>query len=344
MSPGERLARWFRDNARELPWRTAPRDPYRVLVSEVMLQQTQVDRVAPRFEAFLSRFPDLETLAAAGEEEVLEAWSGLGYYRRARALHRLAREAVVRGGLPSTAGELRDLPGIGPYTAAAVASLAWGERVPVLDGNVLRVGARVLGLAQDPRAPGPRRAIAAWVESLMGEVPPAVVNEALMELGATVCSPRAPGCSGCPLAAACSARASGRQEEIPPPRRTRKPEPHRWAAAVVISGTGRWLLDRVEGGPVLQGLWLPPLAMGLGEGDDPVAAAESAAGLPLERPETGDTVRHTITHRRITVVPVVWRLAGEPRISGRLWADPAAPGVPTSSLLGKLARAVDAEG
>jgi len=317
-----------------------------VLVSELMLQQTRVDRVVPRFREFLRRFPDLRSLAQVREEEVLEAWSGLGYYRRARSLHRLAREVVERGGrLPGSAAGLRELPGIGPYTAAAVASLAFGERVAVLDGNVLRVGARVLGLEGDPRRAAASGAIRTWVEALMEEAPPAVVNEALMELGATVCTPRGPDCGACPFAGECAALASGRQEAIPPPRRTRGPEAHRWAAAVVVSPSGRWLLRPVTGGAVLRGLWLPPLATGLGADVDPVAAARAAAGLPLDGGRAADPVRHSITHRRITVVPVVWRVEGEALPDGDgIWADPLEPGVPTSSLLAKLAGAVEGVG
>ena len=144
----ENLLNWYRAHARALPWRQEPRNPYHVLVSEFMLQQTQVDRVASRFVSFIARFPTFEVLAGASEEEVLEEWSGLGYYRRARMLHRLAQEVVRRPtSLPQTAAELVMLPGIGPYTAAAVASLAFGEAEPVLDGNVMRVGARVSGSA-----------------------------------------------------------------------------------------------------------------------------------------------------------------------------------------------------
>ncbi len=152
------LVEWYRANARALPWRSDSRDPFHVVVSEFMLQQTQVDRVVPRFESFVARFPNFASLAAADEDEVVEEWSGLGYYRRARMLHRLAVAVADGGGdLPNSAAGLERLPGIGPYTAAAVASLAWGEKVPVLDGNTMRVGARVLALDSDPRSAEGRR-------------------------------------------------------------------------------------------------------------------------------------------------------------------------------------------
>ncbi len=339
-----RLLRWFRAAARELPWRTEPRDPYRVLVSEFMLQQTQVERVVPRFAAFIAAFPSLGALAAAAEDEVLALWSGLGYYRRARLLHRLAREVVADGGsLERPAAELVRLPGVGPYTAAAVASLAFGERVPVLDGNTLRVGARVLGLAADPRSAPGRRRIAAWIEGLMeGAGPPGAVNEALMELGATICTPLAPGCPGCPLAIACAACAEGRPESYPPPRRRRATVALRWVAACCVDGEGRWLLRRVDEGPFLRGLWLPPLVE-LEAGADPLPEARRALHpIPAEAPAIAPTVRHSITHRRIEIVPLKFSVepAAPPADAWR-WADPSSSGLPTSSLLAKLVAALD---
>ncbi len=341
MTPARRLAQWFAKNARRLPWRTEPRDPYGVLVSELMLQQTQVARVAERYPAFLERFPSLEALAAAGEDEVVAAWSGLGYYRRARALHGLARRLSERGEeLPATARELERLPGIGPYTAAAVASLAHGEAVPVLDGNVLRVGARVLEMEGDPHSAGGRRAVAVWVRQLMVGEAPNVVNEALMELGATVCTPASPRCDECPLGGDCGARAKGRQEAIPPPRAVRAPERHRWVAAVAVDSAGRWLLRRIDEGEVLRGLWLPPLEMRATPGMEAVTAA---ALLPFAEGEgrTLPPVRHAITFRRIEVRAVVFRV-DEPMVPppGWRWENPVSVPVPTSSLLVKLHRAV----
>ncbi len=310
-----------------------------MLVSELMLQQTQVDRVVPRFVEFLARFPDLRTLAAAGEDEVVAAWSGLGYYRRARLLHRLAREVAATGGdLPTSAAELERLPGVGGYTAAAVASLAFGEPAPVLDGNVLRVGARVLGLAGDPRGAAGRAAILGWARSLLDGNPAGAVNEALMELGATLCTPTAPRCLLCPLAALCEARATGRQEQVPPPRRTRSSEAVRWVAAVVVDPTGRWLLRRVTEGPILLGLWLPPFAPLAADEDPGSAAARLVAGPLAATPGRRlRPVRHAITYRRITVEPVRFDVDEGPpgEVEGR-WESPAAAGFPTSTLLDKL--------
>ncbi len=337
MPTAERLLAWFRANARDLPWRWEPRDPYRVLVSELMLQQTQVDRVVPRFARFLERFPDLDALAEASEEEVLAAWSGLGYYRRARLLHRLARQVVAAGGeLPAAPADLRRLPGVGPYTAAAVASLAFGAAEPAVDGNVIRVASRVLASTKDGRTAAGRREVERWVSSLYPDGAPGPINEALIELGATVCLAVAPRCSACPLAPECRASAEGRPEAYPAPRRRRGPVRLTWVAACCVDRTGRWLLRRVDEGPILRGLWLPPLAE-LVDGESPADRARTLVPLPLAAPPMQlEAVRHAITHRRIQVLPVLLRVAaGQGRVGGR-WVDPDDLRLPTSSLLEKL--------
>lgn len=336
------LVEWFRSNARSLPWRTVPRDPYRSLVSELMAQQTQLDRVVPRFEAFVCRFPNFRALAAASQEEVLEEWSGLGYYQRARLLHRLALEVAAGGGeLPSSAAELERLPGIGPYTAAAVASMVFGEAVPLMDGNIARVGARVLASADDPRMKEGRAAVLEWVRGLMEGAPPGDVNEALMELGATVCTPNQPDCVRCPLTEGCRARCEGDPTAYPPPRQTRAVVDLRWLVVVVEDPKRRWLLRQVTEGPILRGLWLPPFA----EIDSGRLLEQQALRLlpfdvtppiVLSKP-----IRHFITHRRIEVTPA--RAVIDHPVSvtkGWSWADPANPELPTSSLLGKLLKSV----
>lgn len=335
-----RLLDWFRDHARELPWRIEPRDPYRVLVSELMLQQTQVDRVVPRFKAFMATFPDLRALAAASEEQVLAAWSGLGYYRRARLLHRLAREvASGPNRLPATAAELRKLPGVGPYTAAAVASLAFGEPVPVLDGNVLRVASRVLANSSDPRSAAGAEALLGWLRPLVEAGPPGPVNEALMELGAVVCRPSAPLCPECPLALSCVAYAEGQSERYPPVRPRRESVALTWSAACCVDGHGQWLVRRVAGGPILVGLWLPPIDA-VEDGETPEEVARRMVPEPLAAPpEILPSIRHSITHRRITVVPVRLRLfdAALATVDGR-WVDPDSDAIATSSLFDKIRR------
>ncbi len=334
------LVEWYRLHARTLPWRKDVRDPYHIVVSEFMLQQTQVDRVVPRFESFVRRFPDFAALAAAGEDDVVEEWSGLGYYRRARMLHQLARAVADSGGaLPASATELEQLPGIGPYTAAAVASLAWDEAVPVLDGNTMRVGARVLALDVDPRSAEGRRRLGTWILSLMEHENPGEVNEALMELGATVCTPADPGCSECPMTTNCLARRTSRQLDYPPPRRRRATVDLLWAAACCVDDDGRWLVRLVDDGPILRGLWLPPLI----EIEYPADAVPAATGLlpanVISSPRVGPVVRHHITHRRIDVISVFFDAERrDPTSVLWRWVDPLNPGVPTSSLLEKLAR------
>ena len=337
----DRLLTWFAASARSLPWRTRPRDPYRVVVSELMLQQTQVDRVVPYFERFVDRFPGWQALAAACEDEVVAAWSGLGYYRRARHLHRLAGEVVARGGLPSAPADLERLPGIGPYTAAAVASQAFGVAVPVLDGNVRRVAARVLAFSGDPRSADGERRMRAWVGALLPDDRPGDLNEALMELGATVCAPSAPSCAICPLLGACAAAARGDPTAYPRPRSRRPTEEVAWTAVCCVDPEGRWLLRRVLDGPVLRGLWLPPLVDG--DLSDDLQRAVQAAGLRAApaRVRSAGAVRHGITHRRITVHVVALEVAEGEEGEGWSWVDPCGTGVPTSSLLAKLVAAVE---
>jgi A/G-specific adenine glycosylase len=215
------VERWFGRHGRDLPWRATPRDAYRSLVSEVMLQQTQVSRVLPRYGAFLAAFPGLADLAAADEHDVLAAWTGLGYYRRARLLHAAARAVVGEHGgrMPESAEVLRRLPGVGAYTAGAIASIVHGRAEPIVDGNIARVLMRVHG------RPGRHQdsAVMKWAWGRAAELVvtarrPGVFNEGMMELGAVVCTPRSPRCGACPLAKACVARACGRQEEIPMPK------------------------------------------------------------------------------------------------------------------------------
>lgn len=339
--PARTLLRWFRDAARPLPWRgDLPRDPYRVLLSEVMAQQTQLDRVVPAYEAFLARFPTVEALAAASTDQVLEAFTGLGYYRRARNLHAAARELAAGGGWPTAFPELRRLPGVGAYTAAAIAAFCFGGAEPPVDGNVARVAARVGALALPLGSPALARHAREFARDLHAAEPTPVLFEAVMELGATVCTPAAPRCPTCPLRPDCAAAAAGDPEAYPLPRLRRAPERHRWVAVWLQRGDGRVLLARVPDGGVLAGLWLPPFAV-LSDGSRPATVARSLASLAghhgsLERTAP---VAHSITHRRIEVMPFVgaWSAArvGEKR-PGWGWHDPDRLAVGTSTLLAKL--------
>lgn len=300
------LVRWFQAARRPLPWRTE-RSPYRVWLSEVMLQQTRVAVVEDYFRRFLRRFPDVRSLAAASEDEVLSLWSGLGYYSRGRNLHAAARAVVERhaGRFPATSAELGRLPGVGPYTAAAVASLAFGEVIAVVDGNVARVLAR---LADDPTpvdtAEG-RELVRERAQALVdtGEEPGAV-NEALMELGALVCTPRSPSCEICPWRMACAAHKRGTQASLPvkSPKRARKAL--RVASVVVVDScgpsgpSGRVWLEKRESRGLFGGLHEPPSREVADDVEGAWRDLLRERGLPVPRKLPPPiVVERTLTHR-----------------------------------------------
>ena len=322
------LLDFFDVHARDLPWRRT-RDAYSIWVSEVMLQQTRVETAAPYYERWIRRFPDVEALARADLEDVLKAWEGLGYYHRARSLHRAAGMVRDRGGrLPTTAAELRLLPGIGAYTAGAIASIAFDRREAAVDGNVRRVLARLLDLA-DP-TPGELRAQA---EALVPSDRPGDFNQALMELGATVCTPRNPDCGACPIAELCRARTAGTQEERPA-RRPRKAVPTaEIGVAVSVRGSGdRWwaaLVRRPMDG-MLGGLWEFP-ADRIERGDNPASAARraaSASGVQVDFTRRRlPAVRHDYSHLRAFYHPFLFEIGGRavppppPVEEGLRWMD-----------------------
>lgn len=255
LNSAEKLVRWYRGVRRELPWRR-DRDPYRIWISEVMLQQTTVAAVVPFYERFLMRFPTLESLAKAPLEDVLEHWAGLGYYSRAHNLHRAA-DALASRGFPRTATELLELPGFGPYTARAVASLAFDEKTGVLDGNVIRVLTRKHGLSVEWWKPQARAQLQALADELAQIDSPADLNQGLMELGATVCTPQSPACLLCPWARECVARKSGMIEALPLKKPRRKREIWQWSPRL-IQRRGRVLLVRNDYAPFLKGHWILP--------------------------------------------------------------------------------------
>ncbi len=249
------LRNWYRRTARPLPWRTT-RDPYRIWVAEVMLQQTRVAAAEPYYRRFLERFPRVEALAAASRQEVLSSWSGLGYYRRAHCLHEAARAVVERGGFPQDFAGWRALPGVGEYTAAAIASIAFGLPHAVLDGNVLRVLSRLTAERGPIGATTVKRRLAALAAELLDARDPGGFNQALMELGATVCLPKSPECARCPIARHCRARRLGIERQLP--TRGPRPKPVRVEKTLlVIERRGRLLLRR-NGGGRLEGLWELP--------------------------------------------------------------------------------------
>ena len=225
------LLAWFAAGHRDLPWR-GTRDPYRIWLSEVMLQQTRAAAAIPYYEEFLRRFPTAEALANAPESEVLAAWSGLGYYSRARNMRVSAAQIANFGGFPESFAAIRALPGVGPYTAAAVASIAFGLPHAVLDGNVMRVIARLDNDGGDVGSPATRRRLQSRADELLETAQPGAFNQAMMELGATVCLPRAPLCLVCPVNASCQARVAGTQNQLPV--KLAKPKPERLTSQVVI--------------------------------------------------------------------------------------------------------------
>jgi len=344
------LLRWFDAHARDLPWRRA-RDPYRIWVSEVMLQQTQVETVRGYYAGFLARFPTVEALAAAAEDDVLAAWSGLGYYRRARLLHRAARQVVAEhgGALPTDPDALGALPGFGPYTVGAVLSIAHDARLPVLDGNVTRVLARVFRVAGDPaRGPVKRRlwelAAAVLPRRRVGDF-----NQALMEVGALVCRPKRADCGGCPLARRCAAAAAGDPLDFPAPGRRAKVRAVRRVALHLTRPGGAWLMVQRPPEGLLASMWeLPAADVDAGGGEEALADAARALGrrLGLRRAlERRGTAEHRFSHRHWTVS--VYATAVGARWTARLpearWIgadDLAALAVPTVTR--KVLRAADA--
>jgi A/G-specific adenine glycosylase len=333
----QRLLAWFAVEARNLPWRRgglsqSVRAPYRVWLAEVMLQQTQVDTVVPYYERFLARFPTVAALAEAPLEEVLKLWEGLGYYARARNLHTAARQILTQHGgqIPDTFETLLALPGVGRYTAGAVASIAFGQDVPAVDGNVRRVLARVFAIREDVSRPAAQRKLEALAAELLPLGQAGAFNEALMELGATTCTPRAPKCDCCPLRNLCQARATGEQEALPV-KRPRKRTPHYdVAAAVTIDDLGRILVAQRNADDMLGGLWEFPG----GKCEDGETLPECLAremreelGVEVEVGKKLTVVKHAYTHFRITLHAFRCRVvSGEPRCldcAAFRWASPA---------------------
>lgn len=304
------LLRHFDAHRRELPWRGRS-DPYAIWVSEVMLQQTRVETVGPYYERWLERFPDLDALADAELDDVLRAWQGLGYYSRARNLHRAARLVRERhgGAVPSDPAALRELPGVGEYTAGAVASIAHGVPVPAVDGNVRRVLARLFDL----EAPAPAR-LRTLAAGLVPAHRPGDFNQAMMELGATICTPRSPRCERCPVARWCRARELGVQEERP--RRMRKgPVPEMAVETTVLARTdGTVLLVRRPEEGLLGGLWEFPA-------DGAFPEVDALKGRCL-RPRALAPVRHAFSHRVVTYRPTLYTMADGtgPAPTGGEWA------------------------
>jgi len=293
------LTAWYTARRRDLPWRKTS-DPYSVWVSEVMLQQTRVETVLAYYEPFLRRFPHLETLASASPDEVLKSWEGLGYYARARNLWAGSRVLLKGGEWPRTVDSLERIPGIGRSTAGAVASIAFGVRAPILDGNVKRVWCRIFGV-REPWKPDALRFLWGLSEAAVRRGPPGEINQALMELGAVVCRPRAPSCESCPVEPDCFARAVGTREAYPG-RRTRAAIPSREAVAALLWRGERFLVTRRPDTGLLGGLW--ELPGGRVEVKEPRRAAlhrEMMEELGLRVAVVGEEppVRHAYSHFKV---------------------------------------------
>jgi len=326
------LLAWFRQFQRDLPWRHT-RDPYRIWLSEIMLQQTRVATVTPYYERFLERFPEVRALAEAPQEEVLRLWSGLGYYSRARNLQKAAQEIVAKhnGKFPRDLNDALALPGIGQYTAAAILSIAYGSKHAVLDGNVARVLARLGAIRGDLRETNRWRNLQETADHLLDPKAPGEWNQAMMELGATLCTPRAPQCLLCPVAQFCRARQLGLADRLPEKRKKRATEEVTLAAAVFLDPRGRTFLlpplgkktrrtTNNEIAPLVSKMWHFPTVRVRGHATGElqhflteIFPAISKNGLRLESlPEA----RHAVTYRKITLLPFRIALAALPTASG----------------------------
>jgi A/G-specific adenine glycosylase len=337
------LLQWFARAARPLPWR-ANRDPYRVWISEAMLQQTRVETVIPYFERFLARFPTLGALAEAPEDDVLAQWSGLGYYRRARTLH-AAAQTIVRehgGRFPRTREALLALPGIGPYTAGAVASIAFDQPEPLVDGNVARVLSRLFAIDGAPESRSFRDATWTRAAELVKAGDRAGAwNQALMELGATVCRPREPRCDVCPISTFCRALSEDRVGELPRPK-SRKQAVDVELLVLAIVERGRLLLERRPTSGRMSSMWqLPTIETSGGELIAPARWPLDERGHPaLAELEPLGEVRHTITHHRIRARVFRGRLlAGEPPPSLAWFARAAIEDLARTGMTKKILRA-----
>ena len=315
-----RLLAWYGSCGRDLPWRHT-RDPYRIWLAEIMLQQTTVTAVIPYYRRFLEVFPDLPALAAAPLARVIELWAGLGYYSRARNLHRTAQLVMERHGgrFPAEVAELAALPGIGRSTAGAIMSIAFDRPAPILDGNVRRVLVRLFALDGDPRAAAAERRLWEWAAALTPHDRPHDYAQAIMDLGATVCTPQDPACPACPLAGLCRAQARGLERQLPAAR-TRRAVPVRRQVAVLVARAGDSLARPRPATGFLGGLWELPTA-DLREGEAATAAAARlAAELGLAgTPELVGRLKHAYSHFTLELTLARLEVADTCRVAAGGW-------------------------
>lgn len=313
------LLRWYDEHKRVLPWRDID-DPYGVWVSETMLQQTRVETVLAYYPRFMARFPTIRALADAPEQALLKAWEGLGYYSRARNLQKAARQVIEKfgGQLPQTVEELRTLSGVGPYTAGAILSIAFGGKVPAVDGNVMRVVSRLKGIREDIVLPSVQRQLYEEAAALVPGDRPGDFNQAMMDLGATICIPGTPACEKCPLCALCDAYAAGDAELLPEKSKTRSPRQIKMGVGLVTCGNKILVHMRQE--KLLGGLWV----FALHEGDDTPRAMEKhlkALGLKAAFQKELGGARHVFTHR-VWLMRLMHFAAGEAMaVKDHRWVD-----------------------
>ncbi len=298
---------WFRENGRQLPWRET-RDPYAIWLSEVILQQTRIEQGRPYWERFMRHWPTVEALAAASEDEVLREWQGLGYYSRARHLHAAAKQIVERGGFPDTFEEIRQLKGVGDYTAAAIGSIAFDLPVAVVDGNVYRVLARHFGISTPINSTEGKKEFATLAQSLLPVAEASSYNQAMMDFGALQCTPSNPLCSSCPLQETCSALHENRVGELPVKQKTLKIKERRFTY-VYIRYAGETAIHRRPAGDIWQGLYEPLCLEVRGEW------LEVRDLLPLKK-----NVKHVLTHRIIYADFYLWEPTQRPQLpDGYFW-------------------------
>lgn len=299
------LIDWYKSQQRDLPWRKN-QDPYKIWVSEVMLQQTRVDTVIPYFEAFVNRFPTVEALAEADEVEVLKAWEGLGYYSRARNLQAGVREVHEKynGKVPDDHNAISKLKGVGPYTAGAILSIAYGKPEPAVDGNVMRVMSRVLSISEDIAKQRTRKRFESIVKEMIPEGQASEFNQGLMELGAVICTPKSPKCLLCPVQSHCKAFAQGKQDELPVKGKKKPPKLVKLAVAVIRNGKNEVLIRRRPNTGLLAGMWEFPCfeVSGTGKKEQLNAKLSGTYGARVEWKARLRNVQHVFTHLK-------WELA-----------------------------------
>jgi A/G-specific adenine glycosylase len=341
-----KLLAWYVRHARDLPWRQS-RDPYRVWVSEVMLQQTQVATVEDYFQRFVRTFPNVRKLASADEQDILRLWEGLGYYRRARQLHAAAKKVVADfdGQFPHTVDDLRELPGIGRYTAGAIASIAFDRRAPILEANTVRLLSRLIAYRDDPLSPAGQRVLWQVAEEILPKSNVATFNQALMELGSLVCTPSEPKCDACPLSKLCAAQLDGAQHEIPRPKAPKRYTEVR-EVAVILRKNGSVLMRQCAADERWAGLWdFPRFAV---KAEGPLFASEeivtkllAQTGITCAPRSVLKTIKHGVTRFRITLdCHAATYVSGRVRPNARWTSVDELPDLPLNTTARKLAALV----